>query len=154
MKRNRKAGGKIRAFNVDTGRVEMVDPAKLKPGPIRHESLGPLGQAIARFTFAALGRLQCPTFEQWELGFLRDAHPVRELMLWLRASIAFKTYLQAHPQVNLRKVWRDVIHLLAVNPPETPRQRELHRLFHDFTQEQAAQAVESHWFNGEGGCND
>ena len=37
MKRKRKAGRKIRGFNVDTGRMELVDPAKPKPGPIRHE---------------------------------------------------------------------------------------------------------------------
>ena len=153
MKRNRKAGRMIRGFNVTTGKVKMVDPANLKPGPIRHEALDPADQAIARFTFERLGHFQCPTFEQWELGFLRDAHPDRELMLWLRASIAFARYLETHTQANVKKVHRDIVSLLVANPPETPRQYELERLSRNVTREDIGRAMEAGWRDEEGGCD-
>ncbi len=151
MKRKRKAGRKIRAFNVTTGKVEMVDPTKLKPGPIRHESLDEADQAIARFTFAVLGHFQCPTFEQWELGFLRDMHPRRELVIWLRFSIAFLRYMQTHSQANVWKVRRDIAHLLVANPPQTPRQREITRLSRNIGNEEIERAMAAGWRDEEGG---
>ncbi len=151
-KRKRTPRGKVRGFNVDTGRMETVNIADLKPGPIRHESLDEADQAIARFTFAVLGHFQCPTFEQWELGFLRDMHPRRELAIWLRFSIAFLRYMQTHSQANVRKVRRDIAHLLVANPPQTPRQREIVRLSRNIGTEEIERALAAGWRDEKGGA--
>ena len=55
-----------------------VKLSELEEGPIRHE-LDPEAQKIARYTYNLVGKYVQPTLEQWELGFMRDAHPRREL---------------------------------------------------------------------------
>ena len=58
---------------------EYVDPRELRPGPIRHESLPPdlLGQI--RAVYDVIGPLIDMTLEQFEIYFMRDLHPEREV---------------------------------------------------------------------------
>src|SRR5262249_46388058 len=68
-------------------------PKDLVQGPIRHENLSPESLATARSTYQDVGRYLFPSFEQWELGFLRDCHPERELATWASIAKAFNDFL-------------------------------------------------------------
>src|ERR1700733_7590387 len=71
---------------------EFVDPSKLRPGPIRNESLPPelLGQIKA--VFDVIGPYIGMTLEQFEIGFMRDMHPQSEVALWFRITKAWLAY--------------------------------------------------------------
>jgi hypothetical protein len=66
---------------------------KLRPGPVRHSQLPPDLTERVRSLYARVGSLMHPTFEQWELGFCRDAHPEQEIALWEVIATAFEAYL-------------------------------------------------------------
>jgi hypothetical protein len=80
--------------------IRRIDAKDVKPGPIRHEGLSPKMEEVARFTYQAVGHLISPTFEQWELGFLRDSRPERELFLWLVITEAFNRAVADHPDLD------------------------------------------------------
>ena len=94
-------------------------PKDLVQGPIRHEKLSPESLATARSTYQDVGRYLYPSFEQWELGFLRDCHPERELRIWTKISIAFNDFL-ARSGRNPEQVSQDegkllISHLTAIS---------------------------------------
>jgi hypothetical protein len=68
---------------------EYIDPKKLRPGPIRHESLPPELLALIGAVFEVVGPYLHFTLEQFEVGFMRDAHPEREVTLWCRIAKAW-----------------------------------------------------------------
>jgi hypothetical protein len=71
---------------------QYVDPRTLRPGPIRHESLPPdlLGQIKA--VYDVIGPCIDMTLEQFEIDFMRDMHPEREVALWCRIAKAWLAY--------------------------------------------------------------
>jgi hypothetical protein len=71
---------------------ENVDPRKLRPGPIRHESLPPELLARIKAVFDLIGQYLGTTLEQFEIGFMRDAHPEREVALWCSIRAAWLAY--------------------------------------------------------------
>jgi hypothetical protein len=54
---------------------ERIDPRKLRPGPIRHESLPPVLLQRIGAVFGVIGPYTGMTLEQFEVGFMRDMHP-------------------------------------------------------------------------------
>ena len=71
---------------------EYVDPKQLRPGPIRHESLPPELLDQIRAVFDVIGPYIGMTLEQFEIGFMRDMHPQREVALWFRITKAWLAY--------------------------------------------------------------
>jgi hypothetical protein len=71
---------------------EYVDPRKLRPGPIRHESLPPELLDQIRAVFERIGPYIGMTLEQFEIGFMRDMHPQNEVALWFRITKAWLAY--------------------------------------------------------------
>src|SRR5262249_7796322 len=71
---------------------EYVDPRTLRPGPIRHGSLPPdlLGQI--RAVFDVIGPHIDMTLGGFEIGFMRDMHPEREVALWCGMAKAWLAY--------------------------------------------------------------
>ena len=69
-----------------------VKVSVLKPGPFRHESLPPEIHQTLSVLYESVGRYIDPTLEQWELGFMRDAHPEREVALWSKIAFAWREY--------------------------------------------------------------
>jgi hypothetical protein len=71
---------------------KYVDPRTLRPGPIRHESLPPelLGQI--RAVYDVIGLYLDMTLEQFEIDFMRDMHPEREVALWCGIAKAWLAY--------------------------------------------------------------
>ena len=71
---------------------EYVDPKTLRPGPIRNESLPPELLDQIRAVFDVIGPYIGMTLEQFEIGFMRDMHPQREVALWFRITKAWLAY--------------------------------------------------------------
>ena len=69
-----------------------VKVSVLKPGPIRHESLPPEMLETLKALYDSVGRYMDPTREQWELGFMRDANPAREMEGWSKIAFAWREY--------------------------------------------------------------
>ena len=71
---------------------EYVDPRKLRPGPIRNESLPTELLDQIRAVFEVIGSNIGMTLEQFEIGFMRDMHPQSEVALWVRITKAWLAY--------------------------------------------------------------
>jgi hypothetical protein len=96
--------------------MEFIDPKKIRPGNIKHEQLTPKWEEVARHTFQVVGHLVKPTYEQWELGFLRDQSPEQELFLWLVISDAFEVAVVEHPDMDEKAIIGDLICISAGGP--------------------------------------
>jgi hypothetical protein len=71
---------------------EYVDLSQLRPGPIRHESLPTALLEQIQAVFDVIGPYTGMTLEQFEIGFMRDMHPVSEVALWCRITKAWLAY--------------------------------------------------------------
>src|ERR1700733_15644028 len=71
---------------------EFVDPSKLRPGPIRNDSLPPELLDQIKAVFDVIGPYIGMTLEQFEVGFMRDMHPESEVGLWFRITKAWLAY--------------------------------------------------------------
>ena len=71
---------------------EYIDPRQLRPGPIRHRSLSPDLLEQIKAVFDVIGQYLGMTLEEFEIGFMRDMHPEREVALWFRITKAWLAY--------------------------------------------------------------
>jgi hypothetical protein len=71
---------------------EHVDLSQLRPGPIRHKTLPPHLLEQVKAVFDVIGPYIGMTLEQFEVGFMRDMHPEREVGLWIRIAKAWLAY--------------------------------------------------------------
>jgi len=71
---------------------EYIDPSKLRPGPIRNESLPPAMLDQIKAVFDVIGPYIGMTLEQFEIGFMRDMHPESEVALWCSITVAWLAY--------------------------------------------------------------
>ena len=71
---------------------EFIDPSKLRPGPIRNESLPPAMLDQIKAVFDVIGPYIGMTLEQFEIGFMRDMHPESEVALWCSITVAWLAY--------------------------------------------------------------
>lgn len=71
---------------------EYVDPKKLRPGPIRNESLPPEMLEQIKAVYDLIGPYINMTLEQFEIGFMRDMHPESEVVLWCSITAAWLAY--------------------------------------------------------------
>jgi hypothetical protein len=71
---------------------KLVELRKLKPGPIRHVALPAQLLDQIGAAYKVLGPYLDTTLEQFEVGFMRDMHPVREIAVWNRIAAAWRSY--------------------------------------------------------------
>ena len=71
---------------------EFIDPSKLRPGPIRNESLPPELLDQIKAVFDVIGPYIEMTLEQFEIGFMRDTDPESEVVLWCSITAAWLAY--------------------------------------------------------------
>jgi hypothetical protein len=71
---------------------EPVDLSKLRPGPIRHESLPPELLEHIEAIHDVVGPYLDTTLEQFEIGFMRDTHPENEVVVWCSITAAWIAY--------------------------------------------------------------
>jgi hypothetical protein len=75
---------------------EFIDPSKLRPGPIRNESLPPELLEQIEAVFDVIGPYIDMTLEQFEIGFMRDMNPESEVALWCSITAAWLAYHEKH----------------------------------------------------------
>lgn len=75
---------------------EPIDPKKLRPGPIRNESLSPKILEQIRAVYDVFGPYLNTTLEQFEIGFMRDMHPENEVAVWCSITAAWIAYHEKH----------------------------------------------------------
>jgi hypothetical protein len=78
-----------------------VRPEDLENAPVRRGNVEPL-LPMLRWVWRHLSQhiTWCRTFEDWELGFIRDEHPGAEAATWVRQTYAYLEYLHKHPNAN------------------------------------------------------
>jgi hypothetical protein len=110
-------------------RIEEVPVADLKPGPIRYKALPKALLEQARWTYEVVGRLVKPAFEQWELSFLRDLRPDRELAIWCKIANAYISFLARkgrEPETMTNEVGKSLLSallLISMGGDPTPTER-------------------------------
>lgn len=85
--------------------------------PLRHSGLSEPQLAFAKYTYQVVGKYQCPTLEQWELGFMRDTHPDQELMTWMRISCVVKKLRKSQFRPREIAYWLAMASTLEGNIP-------------------------------------
>jgi hypothetical protein len=75
-------------------------------GPIRHEDVDAL-VSVLRWIWRHLSQhiSWCRTFEDWELGFLRDTHPATEIAVWAKSTYVYLEFLAQHPAADKATVF-------------------------------------------------
>lgn len=100
---------KIRAINARTGEPIDVDPEAIKQSRIKHpalsEALLPRIQAI----HDRIRDVYDVTLEQFEIAFMRDADPEREVTVWERIAAAFEKLTRAEPEFGRKMVLRTLL---------------------------------------------
>ncbi len=81
---------------MNTPDPEFIDPKKLKPGPIRNDSLPEELLEHVRAVYDVIGPYLDTTLEQFEIGFMRDMHPEDEVAVWFSITAAWITYHEQH----------------------------------------------------------
>lgn len=94
-------------------KVELVEvPSdQITRGPLLHAALRPDLLERVRQVWAYLGPLDesASTFEQFELDFLRDGHPEREIKVWEAMAQSHRDYMARRPQADAHQVFAHVM---------------------------------------------
>lgn len=111
--------------------MQEVPLEDIKQGPIRQqERLTPLLEQLAKAIFTKVGYLLYPAFEQWELGFLRDVHPWREILVWENIARTFDRFVAKHPKAAHSKlIVGTIVSVSTGHVPENSIQEELRTLY-------------------------
>lgn len=75
---------------------EPIDPKKLRPGPIRNESLPPEMLEQIRAVYDVIGNYVSNSLEQFEISFMRDTNPADEVAIWCSITAAWIAYHEEH----------------------------------------------------------
>lgn len=69
-----------------------IDPSRLRPGPIRNESLSPELLEQVQAMYDVIGPYLGTTLEQFEINLMRDMHPEDEVAIWCSITAAWLAY--------------------------------------------------------------
>jgi hypothetical protein len=102
-------GRKIKATDARTGKPIEVDAESIKSGPIRNRSLpDPLLRRV-KAIHARLKGMYNVNLEQFEVGFMRESHPEREVAVWERIVSAFERVMATMPDLDRKMVLRTLL---------------------------------------------
>jgi hypothetical protein len=122
----------------DEPRLERIKLSDLREGPIQHpEGTPPELERVLRWQYRHVGHLVHPTYEQWELGFMRDANMVQEIALWTRMTWAALESQRRHPERDRDAVFRSILGLSMGKPPGDDEERDLLELMKALPEEYA-----------------
>jgi hypothetical protein len=75
---------------------EYVKISDVKLGPIRHETLPPQLLEAIKAIYDLIGPYLTTDLEEFEIGFMRDMHPEREVAVWSSIAGGWLLYHQKH----------------------------------------------------------
>ncbi len=73
-------------------KVERVRVSEFQKGPIQHKSLSDELLEGLKFVYDTVGHFIHPTWEQWQIDFMRDLHSEKEIHIWLRIALSWQLY--------------------------------------------------------------
>ena len=93
-----------------------IDPETLNQGPLRQEEIDDL-LPFLRWQWRPLGKYAtwCRSFEDWELGFMRDSHPAIEVGQWMKCAYAMLEFSHRNPTTDQKAVFQAVVQLSNCN---------------------------------------
>jgi len=112
--------------------IREIPVGNIKPGPLRHKrGLSAILERIARGIYSKVGHFVYPTFEQWEIGFMRDMQPWKEVLVWETIARTSDLYLAKHPDANLEQVVGKTVSISLghVSENEAAMEKELRELY-------------------------
>lgn len=89
---------------MDEPEIRNVKLKDLRPGPIRHESLPDELLETIHAIYETIGPFLTMNLEQFELGFMRDMHPEREIAVWCRIANAWHSYHERFTDLKVQSV--------------------------------------------------
>ncbi|WP_425400375.1 hypothetical protein [Aeoliella sp.] len=104
---------------------QIVDASKINlHTPLRHDNVDDY-LPVLRWQWRKAGHLieHCNAFEDWERGFLQDANPDREIVIWVRAIYSILEYMHVNPGASDNAVYMSALDAINGNPK--PRHPEL-----------------------------
>lgn len=119
------------------GKVVQLTPEQMKelrPSPVQHPvGLGPFLTAWALDLFERLAHRLYRSFNEWELGFMRDASPASELFIWEGITRTYEAYARECPECDSMTVVRDLIGISSGGVPkeQTTQWERLTTLYRD-----------------------
>ena len=135
--RRPKRYGKLQAAptleRVELSSAELAEA--VRNTPIRHESLPKELEPVLRWTYRHLGckTKANPTYEQWEIGFMRDTNPVQEIVHWARTTWAYLEYLRRHSGADEKQIFKALMAMVIHAPMEdgfpSEAEQELRELY-------------------------
>jgi len=100
---------KIKVRDAKTCKLIEVDADSIKTGPIRNKSLSDDLLQQVRAIHSTIRDVYDVTLEQFEIGFMRDAHPEQEVAVWQRIADAYRKVLAAEPTFDRKMVLRTLL---------------------------------------------
>ncbi len=100
---------KIKAINAKTGELMEVDIDAIKRSPIRNPSLPDALLDRVRAIHERIRDAYTVNLEQFEIGFMRDGHPEKQVAVWERISVAFEKVTKAMPELEKKLVLRTLL---------------------------------------------
>jgi hypothetical protein len=102
-------GRKIKAKIANTGEIKEVDIDSLKTGPIRTTDFSDALLERIGVIHAIIKDVCCPNLEQFEVGFMHDANPEREVARWERIAVAYEKVKAAVPALDGKAIMRTLL---------------------------------------------
>lgn len=114
-KAGRKPRRKVRAIDAKTGESIEIDADKIKPGPIRNDTLSdPILRRIRAIHAALKGVYDLP-LERMEINFMRDSHPERKVVVWENIVSALAKVMAAKPDLDRKMILKTLLaHSMAL----------------------------------------
>jgi hypothetical protein len=92
-------------------------PDRLKQGEIRHPHFDEGTRAYIREIHETFAEHRPLSFEDWEDGFRRDAHPEREIAMWSHAADVYAEFAGGEPSAERRRdLYRCIVACLTTTP--------------------------------------
>jgi hypothetical protein len=131
---------KVPFFDVDSGRIVQIPASELRPGVVQARMQGIEGlvwvlpdqlkqgpvihppfeedvRAYIRQIQEAFAEQRALSFDEWEDGFRRDAHPEREIALWSQAAVVYTALVGRESSAERRRdLYRCIVACLTTGP--------------------------------------
>jgi hypothetical protein len=78
-------------------------PDQLKPGELKHPPFPESIRAYIRQIQEAFAEQRCLSFDEWEDGFRRDAHPESEIAMWSHAADIYTAFAGSESSAERRR---------------------------------------------------
>jgi len=86
----------------------------LKESPPRHANLDELLPPLRWIWRHLKPHIKwCRSFEDWELGFLRDQNPESEIVVWIGATYAYLEFIHRNPNADRDAVYAAIAYLMV-----------------------------------------